>query len=145
MEEILLSKHLEGGCLCNGIRYEISGEPFGVFHCHCSICRRAGAGAFVAWVGVAASDARITKGEVKVHASSEDGRRGFCPTCGAQISFVFESNPESIYLTAATLDDAEEVSPTDHGYVSETVRWLHIDDDLPQHDGNPPVIEQVMK
>ncbi len=140
-----MSKKHTGGCLCGGIRYEITSEPFGVFHCHCSMCRRAGASAFVTWVGVPTDAGQITKGDVKVFASSEDGRRGFCPTCGAQINFVFESDPGRVYFTAATLDDASAVTPESHGYTNETVRWLHIDDGLPEYDGNPPAIEQILE
>lgn len=139
-----MSDHLEGGCLCGGIRYEITGEPFEVFHCHCTICRRAGAGVYVTWVGVATADADITQGTLKIHASSDDGRRGFCPTCGAQISFVFESDPASIYFTAATLDNPGAVTPSLHAYTGETVRWLHIDDGLPEHCGNPPAVDRMI-
>ena len=140
-----MGKNLTGGCLCGGIHYEITDDPFGVFHCHCSVCRRAGSSAFVTWVGVTADKGRITQGDVKVFTSSEDGQRGFCPACGAQISFVFKSDPNHIYFTAATLDDANAVKPDSHGFISETVRWLHIDDGLPEHDGNPPIIEQLTR
>ncbi len=137
-----MSDHLEGGCLCGEIRYQITGEPFEVYHCHCTICRRAAAGAFITWVGVSTDDVNFIQGATKIYASSADGRRGFCPTCGAQISFVFESDPASIYFTAATLDDAEAVTPACHGFTGETVRWLHIDDGLPEHSGNLPSVDR---
>jgi len=133
-----LSNKLTGGCLCGGVRYEITGEPFSVSHCHCATCRRSGSSAFVTWVGVAADAGRITQGELKVFASSEDGRRGFCPTCGAQISFAFASDPGRIYFTASTLDEADAVTPGSHDFTTETVRWLHIDDGLPQYDEESP-------
>jgi len=136
-----MSDHHEGGCLCGDIRYQFSGPPQGVYHCHCTVCRRASAGAFVTWVGVDAENACLTQGAVKIHASSEDGRRGFCPTCGAQISFFFESEPGTLYFTVGTLDDADVVAPEGHAHTGETVRWLHIDDGLPEYAANPPEIE----
>lgn len=96
------------------------------------------------WIGLAADGGRITEGELKTFASSDDGRRGFCPACGGQISFTFESDPATIYFTASTLDDPEAISPESHGFTDETVRWLHIDDGLPQHTGNPPIVDDRM-
>lgn len=82
---------------------------------------------------------------MKIFESSKDGRRGFCPTCGAQISFTFESDPGHIYFTAATLDDPESIKPSSHGYISEAVRWLHVDDNLPEYEGNPPLVDELLK
>lgn len=139
-----MSDLLEGGCHCGSVRYEITAEPFVVFHCHCRICRQSAAAPFMTWIGLDVAGARITHGEVKNFSSSDDGRRGFCPSCGGQISFVFASDPETIYLTASTLDDPNAVTPSCHGFTDETVRWLHIDDDLPQYVGNPPVVDERM-
>lgn len=36
-----------GGCLCGGVRYEVTGPLRGVWACHCSQCRRT-SGNFVA-------------------------------------------------------------------------------------------------
>ena len=32
---------LQGGCLCGAVRYEVSGDPAFVGHCHCEHCRKA--------------------------------------------------------------------------------------------------------
>ena len=31
---------MKGECNCGAVRFEIGADPFGVFVCHCSICRR---------------------------------------------------------------------------------------------------------
>lgn len=93
------------------------------------------------WLGVDADSGHVTEGEIKTYASSDDGRRGFCPSCGGQISFSFLSDPKTIYFTVSTLDDPDSVTPESHGFTEEAVRWLHIDDDLPQYPGNPPMVD----
>jgi hypothetical protein len=44
---------LAGGCLCGGIRYEISAEPRSADYCHCRMCRRAAGAPVVARLTVA--------------------------------------------------------------------------------------------
>lgn len=94
------------------------------------------------WVGVESDGARIVEGGLNTFESSDDGRRGFCPSCGGQISFAFESDPKTTYFTVPTLDEPDSVTPTCHGFTGESVRWLHIDDGLPQYEGNPPAVDE---
>lgn len=131
------SATLEGGCHCGAVRYRLLARPTEIFHCHCSICRRSGAAPFLTWAGVAAENLEIVKGSPHIHASSEDGRRGFCPSCGTQLTFAFESAPGTVYVTAGSLDDPAAVTPTDHWFIADSVRWLHVDDGLPRHDAFP--------
>ena len=57
-----MSETLSGGCLCGDVRYEVRGAPVYVFHCHCSMCRRAGGTAFQTWAGFEADALTITQG-----------------------------------------------------------------------------------
>lgn len=43
---------LEGGCLCGAVRYRVTGKPYHVTHCHCSMCRRASGAPLVTWFSV---------------------------------------------------------------------------------------------
>jgi hypothetical protein len=37
---------LTGGCICGGIRYEITQAPVAVYACHCTDCQRITSSAF---------------------------------------------------------------------------------------------------
>ena len=57
-----MSETLSGGCLCGDVRYEVRGTPVHVFHCHCSMCRRAGGTAFQTWAGFGDDALTVTQG-----------------------------------------------------------------------------------
>ena len=42
-----------GGCLCGGVRYELTAEPSWAHNCHCSRCRKTRGSAFAANLFVA--------------------------------------------------------------------------------------------
>ena len=52
-----------GGCLCGAVRYEATGRPYNVSHCHCIDCRRASGAPFVTWASFRRSEFRFTKGQ----------------------------------------------------------------------------------
>ena len=41
------AKKLSGHCYCGAIKFEVSGNPVNVGHCHCESCRRHTASAMV--------------------------------------------------------------------------------------------------
>jgi hypothetical protein len=126
--------HLAGGCRCGAIRYEVtSSSPVDVTHCHCSMCRRSASTPYLTWMQLPAGTVTID-GALRDYASSDQGTRSFCPTCGCQILFRYQSDQDFVYLTAATLDDPEAVTPLSHSYVNDSIRWIHVDDVLPRYE-----------
>jgi hypothetical protein len=129
----------EGGCLCGGVRYRITGTIPPAVHCHCSMCRRGSGGTVVTWVSVPLNRLRFTDGEPKVYPSSGHGRRSFCPTCGAQLTFYSNNDPEFIDVTVVSLDAPENHPPDRHNWTSGRLPWLHVDEHLPQYpEWTPP-------
>jgi len=126
-----------GGCRCGAVRYEISSEPLDVTHCHCEICRGSAAAPFLTWMALSINSWHLKQGDLRAYRSSEQGERSFCPACGCQVLFRFEAAPDKVFVTAGSLDDPEQISPTNHSYVTDGLRWIHVDDDLPQFEGAP--------
>lgn len=130
---------LQGGCHCGAIRYEVDGDPGRCSLCHCADCRRAAGAPAVAWAIYPRTAVRVTKGAPKIYASSENGRRHFCPDCGTGLFYgndaVFEG---MIDLQTATLDDPDAVEPVEQIQVADRIAWVARLHELPTHDRWPP-------
>jgi hypothetical protein len=129
---------LDGGCQCGAIRYRITGAPVVVAVCHCRMCRRANAAPAVAWAMFQQSQVAFTAGKPATYASSGEGERGFCPSCGTQISFTATYIPGLIDITVGSLDRPDAVRPVLHYWDSERLPWVRLADDLPRHAEFPP-------
>jgi hypothetical protein len=124
---------LKGGCFCGAIRYETAGVPFHQTSCHCSICRRTTGAPFVAWFSVSRSKFRLVQGTPTRFRSTAKGTRSFCPHCGTQLTFEHDDASDELDITTCSLDDPEQLPPTDHTRTSSQLAWVRLADDLPEH------------
>ena len=120
------TKQFEGGCLCGSVRFTSSGEPTGVYWCHCQSCRRHTGAPVSVFVAFKPQAYTVTKGEItKFDSSPGKTRRGFCARCGSTLTC--ESLPE-VTLThfhVGAFDHPEQLQPTRHYFVEERLPWLH--------------------
>lgn len=123
---------LEGGCLCGAVRYRTTGKPYHLTHCHCSMCRRASAAAFVTWFSVQAGEFQLLQGTPARFASSSKAQRGFCSNCGTQLTFQLLARQDEIDITVCSLDRPDALVPEDHTWVSSRLPWVRICDGLPE-------------
>jgi hypothetical protein len=125
---------LNGGCLCGGVRYEISGNLGPAGNCHCSMCRKNSGSAFMPAAQVATTDFKWTKGEnlIASYASSPGAKRMFCKNCGSPLAGSAESMKESLFLNMGSLDEDPGVRPETHMFVGSKAPWFEITDQLPQ-------------
>jgi hypothetical protein len=129
---------ITGGCFCRYVRYEVTGAPFHMTSCHCSICRRISAAAFVTWFSVPRTAFRFAAGHATSFASSEVGTRSFCPRCGTPLTFEHAEFRDEIDVTTCSLDQPEQLPPTDHTHVSTQLTWVELNDELPRYPGARP-------
>ena len=122
---------ITGRCLCGAIRYRADAPPLWTTMCHCDSCRRACSAPIVAWMGFATESVSWT-GKRAFYASSPQATRGFCPTCGTQMSFESTHWPGEIHLFAVSSDQPERYTPQSHCHFAERLEWLGINDDLPK-------------
>lgn len=124
----------EGGCHCGAVRYEITGEPRRVGLCHCTDCRRSAGAPMVAWAILGEDQFRLLKGEVTAYASSEHGRRRFCPTCGTGLYYTNAATFEGLVdVQLATLDDPDAFAPIEQIQTAERIGWMETAHALPAH------------
>jgi GNAT superfamily N-acetyltransferase len=127
---------LTGGCLCGDVRYYVVGPVSDETNCHCNSCRRSSGAPFVSWFSVPAAAIVFAAGEgteVVVSegvefASSERGRRRFCPRCGTALTFRSTETPEMIDVTTASLDEPAAVPPRDHTWAEEALPYVELGD-----------------
>jgi hypothetical protein len=129
---------LEGGCHCGAIRYWVRGEPVHAALCHCSDCRRHAGAPMVSWTLFGNDAFAVTKGEARVYASSEHGRRHFCGECGTGLFYTNEAVfPAQTDVQSATLDDPGALCPQGQIQTAERIGWMQDLDRLPQFERFP--------
>jgi hypothetical protein len=130
---------LTGGCLCGGIRYEISGALRRASHCHCSMCRKQHGAAFGSYASVRRAEIRFTSGESLItrFASSPGIERGFCQRCGSTLFWDATANAESFGIALGTVDGDPRVRPSLHIFTGSKAPWYEIADEVPQHLTSP--------
>ena len=125
---------LEGGCLCGGVRFRITGKLGPAGYCHCRECQRASGSAFAANAPVRTRYFAFSAGEelVTEYESSPGKYRAFCRRCGSPVYSRRDSEPELRRIRLGTLDADPERRPLVHVWVSEKAPWYQIGDTLTQ-------------
>ncbi len=123
---------LTGGCLCGGVRFELTEPPRAAGYCHCTRCqRRTGTGA--------SPSARIDGRTLRLRRGADllkdwrhpDGghEKLFCGECGGHL---FSRNPEDheqMSIRMGAFDGDPGVRPSWHHYVAYAALWEPIPDD----------------
>lgn len=131
---------LTGGCQCGAVRYRISGEPVYTALCHCTDCRKSAGAPVVHWTAFPAGAFALLQGELRDYASSELGRRSFCPTCGTGVTYRNDTNlPGLIDVQGGTLDDPDALPPQIHVQAADRLAFMATANELPAFDRYPEV------
>jgi NAD(P)-dependent dehydrogenase (short-subunit alcohol dehydrogenase family) len=93
---------MTGGCLCGGVRYEVSGPLRDVLVCHCSRCLHTH-GHAAAYSACARDDLMLVEAGTLRWYEADDRGRGFCDRCGASL-FWRATGRDTISIAAGTLD-----------------------------------------
>ncbi len=113
-----------GGCLCEGVRYRLTGPCRPVTNCFCTQCQKTTGHHFAA-TSIAMDNFELTcEDTLHWYDSSTDARRGFCNRCGSSL-FWQRNGTDSISITAGTVD-----KPT--GLITE--KNIFIEDKSDYHD-----------
>ena len=132
---------LTGGCLCGGVRFEVSERPVWASYCHCTRCQRR--------TGTAASvQARLVPGSLRVVSGDDllrayepaDGfAKFFCSACGSALWSRNPADPDVVAVRLGAFDGDPGVRPQHRQYVAYAAPWEPIPDDgLPRYDERPP-------
>ncbi len=125
---------LTGSCHCKTVRFEISGDMEGIFHCHCQTCQKLN-GTSYGSTGFISSDLfEIVDGgnSLKAYESSPGKNRYFCSKCGAPIYAQSQAAPERIGVRVGLLDDDPGVRSKAHIWLSHEKPWFEVSTELPK-------------
>jgi hypothetical protein len=126
-----------GQCHCGAVRYDMPAETIHKALCHCSDCRRHAGAPMVAW-GLVSRDQMKIEGETKEYASSENGRRHFCPQCGTALFYTNDVIfPGQVDVQIATLDDPDAITPDAQIQIADRIGWMERLDQLPTFERYP--------
>ena len=78
---------LTGGCLCGGVRFEVTAPLVSAAYCHCRRCQRRTGSAASASGRVAPGSLRIVAGQelVRSYQPPDGFAKDFCPGCGSAL------------------------------------------------------------
>ena len=126
-----------GGCLCGGIRFEISGAISNIICCHCSECRKAQGSAFATNGVVAQTNFKLLSGEQLLtrYEPTPGYAKFFCSRCGSPISSKSDQKPGQVRVRLGTIDSDISERPMAHIFVGSKANWEEIGGSLPQFEG----------
>jgi hypothetical protein len=130
-----------GGCLCGGVRFEVTEPLVAASWCHCTRCRRRTGSSASPNARVAPGSLRIVSGEelVRCYQPPDGFAKCFCSECGSQLWSRSPDDPDVISIRLGAFDDDPGIRPMWRQFVAYAASWDPIPDDgLPRHDERRP-------
>jgi hypothetical protein len=132
---------LTGGCLCGGVRFEVTEAPLTANYCHCTRCQRRTGSAASAQARIAPGSLRLVSGEDLLGAfEPADGfAKVFCTSCGSALWSRDPDTGEPSGVRMGAFDQDPGVRPSSRQFVDYAAAWEPIPDDgLPRFPERRP-------
>jgi hypothetical protein len=125
-----MNQPISGGCLCGGVRYEVTGKLRNIITCHCEQCRRS-SGHFVAATACRREHFKLVRQDSLQWFSAVPGhRRGFCNVCGSSLFFEETGGPR-VSIAAGTLDAPQGLRIAAQIFTAEAGDYYALDPQVP--------------
>ena len=133
---------LNGGCLCGGVRFEVSEPLVSSGYCHCTRCQRRTGTAASASGRVAPGSLTLLSGE-ELLSSWDPPDHGFskvfCSGCGSHLWSQSQDDPEIKSIRLGAFDGDPGIRPSTRQFVAYAAAWEPIPDDgLPRYPEHRP-------
>ena len=123
-----------GGCLCGGVRFELTEPVHAAGYCHCTRCQgRTGTGSSVQ-ARIDGSTFRLLQGEelVKAWRHADGGfEKCFCSECGAHLFSRDPDGGRDMAIRMSAFDEDPGVRPSWRTFVAYAAPW----EPIPEDDG----------
>jgi len=133
---------MTGGCLCGGVRFEVTEPLVSASYCHCTRCQRRTGTAASAQARVAPGSLRVTSGEELIRAY-DPGDGGFlklfCSQCGSALWSKSPEDPKVMSVRLGAFDSDPGIRPAYRQFVAYAADWEPLPDDgLARYSDRPP-------
>jgi hypothetical protein len=132
---------LTGGCLCGGVRFEVTSPLVRASYCHCTRCQRRTGTAASAQARVAPGSLRIVAGEelVRSYEPADGFSKAFCSVCGSALWSRHPTKDEVMSVRLGVFDADPGIRPSYRQYVAYAAPWEPVPDDGLEHypEGRP--------
>ena len=127
-----MNARLTGGCLCGGVRFEVTEPLVSSSYCHCTRCQRRTGTAASVQARIAPGSLRVTAGDDLIRAY-DPGDGGFlklfCSQCGSALWSKSPEDPEVISLRLGVFDLDPGIRPAYRQFVAYAAPWEPLPDD----------------
>lgn len=136
---------MRGHCLCGKVEFEINGERFKLYQCHCTLCRRQSGSLSNAATIVPNEDFRWLRGAEFISSWKKDSgfRSDFCSTCGSPVPNPLGNLPY-VWVPAGLLEDSGGLKIVAHLCVASKASWDSAAVQGECYDKSPPNIAEFI-
>jgi hypothetical protein len=123
---------LSGGCLCGGVRFELTEPAPSAGYCHCTRCQRRTGAAASAQARIDGRTLRVLQGSELIKGWRDPGggfEKLFCGECGGHL---FSRNTEArtqMSVRMGAFDGDPGVRPSWRSFVAYAAPWEPVPDD----------------
>jgi hypothetical protein len=132
---------LTGGCLCGGVRFELTARPQMAGYCHCTRCQRRTGTGFSVQARIVPGSLRVTAGDelIREFAPADGFPKVFCSGCGSALWSRDPQNPQALSVRMGAFDSDPGIRPSYRQFVAYASPWEPIPDDgLPRYPERRP-------
>jgi hypothetical protein len=122
---------LTGGCLCGGVRFEVTEPLLFAGYCHCKRCQRRTGTSSAASARIAPGSLRILSGEdlVRAYEPPDGFHKLFCSACGSALWSRHREDLDVISVRMGAFDGDPGIRPSYRAFVAYAAPWEPIPDD----------------
>jgi hypothetical protein len=123
---------IQGGCLCGGVRFELTSPPTIAGYCHCTRCQHRTGTSSSAQARIDGRAFRLLAGEdlIRTWRHTDGGfAKGFCGECGSQLFSRNPDDPTQMAIRMSAFDTDPGVRPQFRQFVAYAAAWEPIPDD----------------
>jgi hypothetical protein len=127
-----LTVQISGGCLCGGVRFELTDVPPTAGYCHCTRCQRRTGTASSVQARIDGHTLRILQGEDLLKAwrpPNKGAEKLFCGQCGGHLFSRNPTNHREMSVRFGAFDGDPGVRPSWRAFVAYAAPWEPIPDD----------------